>query len=197
VKLTRQRKISVAVLSLAVMALAADRLFIGPSVLSPSGASAATTEAEAAPTPRAAVLPVISVAERLEALRPGAAGLLDAFEPPAPWRTETLSAPRAKATPADTTPVPRLTGVFTSASGGRAEAIIEKQRVREGDEVEGWRVEKIRSGRTGETPGVLLVRGERREELTTEPVFSNPRSVVAPKTVGVRSAATTEDGGRR
>lgn len=197
-KLTAQRKVTIAVACLALIALAADRLFIGPPVLESAVAAAAAAAGGAPPEATTGHRPapgqtVVSVAERLEALRASGPASTDAFQPPPGWRPEPEHGPVAPA-PAkqDRSSLPQLTGVFPTAR----EAIINKQRVREGDVVDGWLVERIGTGRDGERPGVRVSRGERREELLIEQAFTNPRSTLRPGSA-TRSAAAADDAVRK
>lgn len=161
-KLTRQRQFSIGVLGLGLAALAVDRLFLGPRDGGPFPALAAQGAPEPAPTvARAslAALGMISVADRLDAAREKGDAPSDGFTPPEGWLPKE-PAKKAAAAPAKTqekeAPVDlQLTAIFPDAQRG-AQAIINRTTVREGDEVEGWRVVKILGAGVGERPSVRL-----------------------------------------
>lgn len=177
-KLTRQRKISIVILTLSAIALAGDRLVFGPSGLGPPPASAATPPTSVGVPRAGGPTKVETVAERLETLRANATATLDGFEAPPDWLPPPVveAEAKTKARTPENAKLPQLTGVFPRARDGAPEAIINKQRVREGEVVDGWTVVKILDGRAGKAPGVQVSRGDRREVLTIESALSNPGS---------------------
>jgi len=200
VKITRQRKVSIAILAVAGAAFAVDRMFVGPPVLGPAPASAAgasvAAEPQATPTRPAALVKVVSVADRVEALRANATASLDAFAAPTDWLPPAPEEPDQKAAPAERSSLPALTGVFTRLRTGGPVAIINRKQVRAGQTVDGWQVEKILGGRSGEQPGVVLVKGDRREVLTIESALTNPPAAGAHEPLTVKSAQAPDGPGR-
>ncbi len=171
-KLTRQRKVSLAILAVAGAALAADRFFLDEPVLGPAPATAAST---AAPAPQAgapaAPARVITVADRLEGLRANATASLDAFGAPADWLPEAPAPEAAEVEKVESETPPVLTGVIR-LPGAESQAYLNNTRVKVGESVGGWTVEKILGDGPGERPSVIVVSGSRRETVMIATDFS-------------------------
>ena len=196
-KLTRQRQISIGVLGLGLAALAADRLFFGPGDGGPSAALASAPQPAPAAGAAAAPVrtPVRSVAERLADKSVGlSAEAADAFALPRGWMPPETEAQEAKVVAADKAPLPQVTAVFPRTITGVAEATINKQRVRVGETVDGWRVLKILGAAPGEKPGVRLAYGEREVEITTDARLGQRRNGGEPVTVTTKEIAGAERG---
>lgn len=153
-KLTKEQRVYVAVLGLAVGGFAIDRLFLSESLSGPAGASAA----EGQPIPDAAALVVdpqqraqpgapadaaSNIAERLDSLRDQAAQP-DAMAavlsiPPSWFETPTPPGTTAPA-PTPEKPAPtiqdkyKLTAVFAAKAGGYA--TVNKQKLRLGQQID-------------------------------------------------------------
>jgi hypothetical protein len=190
-KLSKSRIASLAALGLAVLALAADRLWIGSGEASPrpaaaSAAPAVTALAPSAPTASApaaggvsAATGRASVADRLKTLAAGKSldpdGVKEAFAPPESWMVQ-VAAPAAvpeEASPPSPDPAEtfagqyKLTSVLISGSGGIA--MVNGKMLRMGQEIGGYRLVGLAPGSAtfksaGGTEVQLLVVTERRKE---------------------------------
>ena len=152
-KLTRERKIFLGLLGLGAIALAADRLFLGPA-----GASAAVDEAPAAPVKAEAVAPDPapvrpekratgpSLAQRLRGatVRLDASSTKDAFKPSSAWGVTPSKVPAAASEDAQTF---QATHHITSIlqAGDQAIVMIKGKTYRVGEVVDGYRVVEIRT----------------------------------------------------
>jgi hypothetical protein len=190
-KLSKSRIAALAALGLAVLALAADRLWIGSGETSPrpaaaSSAPVATALAPAAPTGSApaagnvsAATGRASVADRLKQLAAGknldADGVKEAFAPAESWMVQVAAPPAVaeEAAPKPSDPVEsfadthKLTSVLISGSGGIA--MVNGKMLRMGQEIEGYRLVGLAPGsatfRSGSGTEVqLFVVTDRRKE---------------------------------
>ena len=158
-RLTRERKIILSVLAVAVAALLFDQLFSGSSTPSPAAAQAAAAPAKPTEDAAQAAVPAISTTDADSLGRPSVAQQLasisdkpelavdqitDAFRPSAGWESSDSSAntPVAKALPGRAGEVfadeHSLSGVIKTDSGGYA--IINGQVVGLGNTLDGFRL---------------------------------------------------------
>ncbi len=175
-KLSRQRKISVVILALAVSALVADRAFLGGGSTGPGRASGASPgpvkpRLPAAP-PAAAAPPAVmnalapaggqSLADRLRdySRQRGidASGVRDAFVAAESWR------PKPQVAEAATRPVGRVPGfsekheLMAVITGPKGSAIVDGKCLQVGQELDGYRLVSV-----GHREAVFECDGERVE----------------------------------
>lgn len=133
------RKAYVGILSLAIGALAVDRMILGSGVSGPKSATASPQELLASPeaSPVVIIKPVVRLAERLSSIEGSDAGEVDAFAAPT-WLAET----KREATLVASTPAPepfeqrhRLRGIARGADGTLT-ALIDDRTLRVGDVID-------------------------------------------------------------
>jgi hypothetical protein len=178
VKLPLQRRVSIAVLGLALAGFAADRFVIGsgsPAIV-PAPASGAPAEAPRAGSTAPAANASESVADRLGRARRAETAHPDAFVMPTGWLPKVSPGQADGAPAAHEAGVVRLTAVFPNAKP-TPKAIINGMQVGEGDMVDGYRVVKILGTERGARPGVSVVGPDgRAAQYMMEPKLTQKRT---------------------
>lgn len=155
VKLNKEQRVYAAVLGVAVVGLAVDRLVLSSPLTGPAGAAAGEAPPDpiqppAAQQARAAETPAPSdLAQRLEALRgqtEDAGGMADVLTiPPAWFEGESALQP---ADPAAAPPAPAKVYKLTALAAGRSRhdgfAVVNRERLAIGESIDGMKLVEVR-----------------------------------------------------